>query len=347
MQDGQPTPEAAALPVQTPHHPPDDQPRLAFLLLLLSAAPHRRLTQGDLKRKLRTRAAASRGLTPESAGALLGRCEAQGHVRREQTRRTVTYTLTDAGAAHLSTLGAPPLAVRGNIVPPANDQIRTYRTAYLLFEVLRAPGQSLAEAEASDHVSDYARDRLDLNVATARHLWKEFAAQGLLTRSGEGRIARYSLTPAGRVKLANADFPKDREFRLKGDALAALLEAAREVGKQFTPEPSEPGESPVDDARLERAVLAAFEELLRERHTVTGMVPIHEVRAEVRRRLGDRATRHDTFDPVVVRLRQTGQFRLVPITDQSGAEAEQLQASIPGVGETLFYLEVAHEPAAR
>jgi hypothetical protein len=324
-----------------------DPPRLAFLLQLLSAAPGRRLTTGELNRKLRTRAAQSRGLTPELAGPLLERCEAQDQVRAERARRTVAYTLTEAGAAHLGPLEVPPLPGRGTIIPPASDEIRSYRTAYLLFEVLRAPGQSVAEAEAGSHVNDYARNNLDLNAATARHLWREFGAQGLLARSGEGRIARYSLTRDGQIKLANAAFPKDREFRLKGDALAALLEAAREVGKQFTLQPPAPDDRPPDPADLERAILAAFEELLRERHTVTGMVPIHEVRAEVRRQLGERAARHDTFDPVVIRLRHAGRFRVVPITDQSKASTDQLQASIPGIGETLFYLEAAREPAAR
>jgi hypothetical protein len=347
MQDAQPTPEATPQPTQPPHPSPTDPPRLAFLLHLLAAASNRRLTQGELNRKLRTRAAESQGLTPESAGPLLESCEAQGQVRAERARRTVAYTLTEAGAAHLGALEVPPLAGRGNIIPPASDEIRSYRTAYLLFEVLRAPGQSVAEAEAGDHVNDYARNNLDLNVATARHLWKEFAAQGLLARSGDGRIARYSLTRDGRIKLANAQFPKEREFRLKGDALAALLEAAREVGKEFTPRPPTPDNRPLDGAELERAILAAFEELLRERHTVTGMVPIHEVRAEVRRQLGERAARHDAFDPVVIRLRHASRFRIVPITDQSNASTDQLQASIPGIGETLFYLEVAREPAAR
>jgi len=347
MQDGHPTPQATALPTHPPDYPADDQPRLTFLLQLLAAAPNQRLTQGDLKRKLRTRAAESCGLAPESAGPLSARCESLGHVRIEQTRRTVTYTLTDVGVAHLGTLGATPLPGRAKIIPPANDQIRAYRTAYLLLEVLKTTEELLAEAEASDHLNNYARDKLDLNVATARHLWKELADQGLLARSGDGRIGRYSLTSAGRIKLVNAEFDSGHEFRMKGDALAALLEAAREVGKQFAVQSPESDDKPLDPAHLERAILVAFEELLRERHTVTGMVPIHEVRTEVRRQLGDQAAKHNSFDPVVLRLRQTSQFRLVPITDQSMASTDQLQASIPGMGETLFYLEAAHEPAAR
>ncbi len=347
MPDAQMAPEATAQLTEPLPSAPEDQPQLAFLLQMLFAAPEHRLTQGELKRKLGTRAARSQGLTPQSAIALLDRCEAHGHLRKQSSKRTVAYTLTEAGSAHLTTLGVYPVPGRGRIIPPSNDQIQAHRTALLLFEVLKGPEQSLAEAEISDHISDRARQELDLNVATARHLCMELAAQGLLARSGEGRIARYAITQAGRIKLANMDFPKDREFRLKGDALAALLEAAREVGKQFAPHGSEPGDRSLDQAELEHAILSAFQELLREQHTVTGMVPIHEVRAEVKKRLGERAARHDTFDSAIIQLRHASQFRLVPITDQSKASVEQLQAAIPGIGETLFYLEAAHEPAAR
>jgi DNA-binding PadR family transcriptional regulator len=345
MPDDQPIAEGTATPTLPPSPSTENQPGLAFLLHLLSAATDRRMRQGELNRKLQTKAAESQGLAPESARPLLERCEAQGWVRTERARGTVAYTLTDSGAAHLATLEAPPVR-RGAVIPAANDRIRAYRTAFLLFEVLTAPGQSVTEADAADHVKDYARDKLDLNVATARHLWKELATQGLLARSGEGRIARYALTQAGRSRLANTDFPEDREFRLKGGALNALLEAAREVGKQFTPPAAAP-DMPLDQSELERAILAAFEELLRERHAVTGMVPIHEVRAEVQRQLGTQAARHDTFDQAVISLRHAGRFRLVPITDLSKASLDQRQASIPGIGETLFYLEPAHEPAAR
>jgi hypothetical protein len=237
-------------------------------------------------------------------------------------------------------------STRGQVVPPANDQVREYRTGYLLLEVLKAPQHTLADADAAEHLDTYAREGLELNASTARHLWRDLAAQGLLAASGAGRAVRYTITPAGRVKLANADFPPGRKFSLTGQTLNALLEAAREVGKQFSPAPGEPAGRPARD-ELERAVLAAFEELHRERHAVTGLIPIHEVRAAVRDRLGAAAARHDVFDGAVRDLRRTGRLRLVPITDQSRASAGQLQDAIPGTGEVLFFMETAHEPAAR
>ncbi len=84
---------------------------------------------------------------------------------------------------------------------------------------------------------------------------------------------------------------------------------------------------------------------MRERHAVGGLVPIHEVRAAVRKQFGETAARHDVFDEVVLGLWRTQKLRLTPITDHAKATPDQLQDAIPGVGEILFYLEPAHAPA--
>ena len=265
----------------------------------------------------------------------------------ETAPRLVAYTLTDVGATRLDAMRtwlpeAKQPSRRGKVIPPSSDQVRDHRTGYLLLEVLKA--QSLAHADANDHLDTYAREGLELNAATARQLWQELAAQGLLTKAGDGRSLRYGLTAAGRVKLANAEFPTGRKFTLTGEVLTALLEAAREVGKQFAPATGEGAEPPAG-ADLERLVLTAFEELLRERHAVGGLVPIHEVRAEVRNRFGAAAARHDVFDDVVLQLWRAKKLRLTPIADHAKATPAQLGDAIPGVGETLFYLEAAHAPA--
>jgi hypothetical protein len=336
-------------PAPTPL-PPDEERPLAFLLGLLAGAPGRQLTRGELNKKLRTKAAEAVGLSPASAPPLLERCSSAGYLRTEAARRAVSYTLSDAGAAKLDTLRAllpeaKQPSSRGKIIPPASDQVRAQRATYLLLKVLQATGESLPASAAGNHLETYAREALELNAATARHHLQELVAQGLLSASGEGRIARCGLTLAGRVALANAEFPAGREFRLSGQALNALLEAAREVGKQFAAPPGEPAEPPAR-AELDRAVQAIFDGLLRERHAVTGLVPIHEVRAEVRQRFGDAAARHDLFDDVVVGLWRAKKIRLTPIADHARATPEQLRDAIPGVGETLFYLEAAHAPAA-
>src|SRR5262249_14780499 len=96
---------------------------------------------------------------------------------------------------------------------------------------------------------------------------------------------------------------------------------------------------------VKAAVLAATAEFRAERHAVTGLVPIWEVRQEIGRRFGDEAARHDIFDELVLQLWREGKARLTAISDLSKATPQQLQGAIPGSGNTLFYIEAAHELA--
>jgi hypothetical protein len=76
------------------------------------------------------------------------------------------------------------------------------------------------------------------------------------------------------------------------------------------------------------------------------LVPIPEVRAAIRDRFGEAVGGHDTFDDAVLGLWRAGRVRLTPIFDPAKAAPDQLRDAIPGVGETLFYLEAARDPAA-
>lgn len=324
--------------------------QMAFLLRLLSDAPGQKITRGKLGRRIKTVGAATAGLRPTNLSALITQLSGNGFVRVGKAGRADVYELTGAGAAHLDevrdrfSLGGN-RGGRGRVIPPANDQVRNLRLSYLLLQSLKTHPQPLPEAEANGLLDSYARDGLELNSATASHLRQELVRQGLFARTGSGRAIAYTLTPAGRLAVGNSAFPDDRKFPLTGRVLNQLLEMAREVGKQFTPDPELPVPPPKAE-EIERAILAAFEEMLRERHHVTGLVPIHEVRDAVRHRFGEVAARHDVFDPVLLRLRLTGGLRLVPISNPRDATPEQLRASVPGMGETIFYLEAAREPAA-
>lgn len=115
------------------------------------------------------------------------------------------------------------------------------------------------------------------------------------------------------------------------------------MGGQFGSQPDKPAASPEE---LRHAILESFEELLREEHGVTRLVPIHQVREAIRKRLGSTSARHDHFDEAVLSLWRKKRLGIVPITDPSRATPEQLRDSIPGEGDTLYYLEVAHEPVS-
>jgi predicted transcriptional regulator len=332
--------------ISAPGHvaqPSDADRKQAFLLHILATAPGRKLLRGQLAPKLKTKAAQALGL--EGLPEVFADLEAAGLVRKVKVTRSLVYELTDAGAARLAEVKdlVPAKPGRGGTKPPANEQVSTYRTGYLLLQVLRSRKCTVTEAEANKSLDTYAREGLELNVATAQHLRRDLVTSGLLAVQGNGRSATYSLTPAGWIALGNIRFENGRrQFRFPGEMLNRLLEAAREVGKQFTA--TTPSIPPVRE-ELERAILATFGELRREQHSTSGLVPIHEVRTAIRQQFGDSAARHDVFDEGVLGLWRAKKLRLIPITDLSKATPDQIQDAIPGVGETLFYLEAAHATA--
>lgn len=68
------------------------------------------------------------------------------------------------------------------------------------------------------------------------------------------------------------------------------------------------------------------------------MIPIHEIRRLVADHQGDEAASHPVFDPVIMRMRSEGRLRLIAISDTRDATLAQMEASIPGVNETIFYV---------
>ncbi|QDU38019.1 hypothetical protein Mal4_23390 [Maioricimonas rarisocia] len=97
-----------------------------------------------------------------------------------------------------------------------------------------------------------------------------------------------------------------------------------------------PGPAPAD---FDLLVMQGLRELTEEHHQRTRRVPIHELRQWVRQRSGDEAASHRVFDDRLKRLRAEGRVRFLAISDTSGVTEDQLAAAIPGVHETLFYVE--------
>jgi hypothetical protein len=97
-----------------------------------------------------------------------------------------------------------------------------------------------------------------------------------------------------------------------------------------TPEPAAPL---TDDALLDEA-----KNLLRDRHSHTGLVPIFELRHRVKVQFGDLAASHEELDGRLRRLRREHRVRLVSISDRSQATAEQLSDSVPGEDEMFYYV---------
>lgn len=325
-----------------------------YLLDQIARGPAAGASGGNLNKKIPAAVRRSLELTNPAANRVRDELAADGLLRKAKAGRTTTFALTDDGRAFLDHHRAklpPPKGFKS----PSNDRVIEFRTIYLLLRTLAAESETEPDRSTRAAANKFEKswvDTLELNVATADYLRIGLCGRGFLTMTKAGPTPEFALTPSGRSELGSWGFDKLAEFELKftGKTLNALLEAAREVGKQdLAAEPAaappalRPTATPDD---IDRAIAAAFNDLLREEFAVSGMVPIHRVRAVIRDSLGDAAARHDAFDPAVLRLWQVGELRLFPITDLSKASPDELRDSIPGTGETLFYLEAVRDPVA-
>jgi DNA-binding HxlR family transcriptional regulator len=231
-----------------------------------------------------------------------------------------------------------------------NDKLVEHAKALILVQLLVAPGRKMKKSEANKRLTTGQRKSLDLGLASANQLREQLAKDGFLSREqkpGRGAAVSYKLTDRGLAMLGTLEQYPPLQIRMKGDQLNALIAAVRAEGSAWQapkPEPI-PSPKPVPE-RLHEAILAEFEDLRRERYSHAGLVPIPEVRRRVADKYGAEAARHDVFDTHVQQLRQQRRLRLVPISDLRDATPEQLNDAIPGVNETLFYLEPASEQLA-
>ena len=341
-------PVAAAEPTASPAPPVDKKVReyqRAFLLRQLETAPHHRLSRGEANKRLSAGARKVLHLDPGEANQVREELAAENHVRVTKKGTSAVYELTDQGREYVKTLAQYPFPSRGrDDNETVSEEVRKCRQTYLLLQLFPEAGKSLTKGEAN-RLPGLGKSVLELTAAAANRLRRELAAEGLLAITSEGRHENYRLTPTGRDYLAaNAHFP-ERPIQIDGHALNALLLAARLAGRPQSA-PSEMANAaegePAPPADLAQAAYREFEELRREKYGHTGLVPIHEIRDALATRYGPRAARHDTLDEALHELRRKGQVRMLAIVDLQKATTEQLNGSVPGVNETLFYLEDAH-----
>jgi predicted transcriptional regulator len=321
-----------------------DQQR-QYLLYQVMAAADGKLARGVANRFPRGNQSALK-LTPTLANKIRDELAEEGHLKTSKKGATITYEITPEGKRYLESLPAHPKVSlpRGALT----GEVKNYCRTYLLLQLFQAPGQTLEQKVANRLGA--TGNKLDLNASRANSIRKELAEQGLIQIVKQGRNANLKLTPAGRVELgARGLFPDSMEFKFSGKALMALLDAVRDSTRDFEgDQPRAAGQVRAASGRqvdLSQAVLEEFDDLLREKHSRDGMVPIHEVRARVRQKYGADLARHDVLDAEIQRLRREGKVRLSAIADLQQANQDQLDDSIPGVNETLFYIEPAHEEA--
>jgi predicted transcriptional regulator len=321
-----------------------DEKTHAFLLGQL--ADRNSASKGELNNGMNASTRKALGLTTDRANEIRSELVAKGYLERG-AGRSGKYRLTTAGTTYLASL--PRFETTTRRAPAINeaevtDETRLGQRTFLLLQLLDAKDQKdrLSKADANK-IPKETMTGLDLTVAKANQRRDQLAEQGFIAIHRVGRATEYELTRDGREYLVAGGHHLDHvEFKIHGRTLNRLIEIAKE--KSFErPETPMPAERAVSTPELAEAVLRVFEELRRERHGFSGMVPIHEVRKRIAELFGATASRHDAFDDAVFALRQRGRLRLVAISDVTMATSEQLNASIPGNSETLFYLEAALE----
>jgi predicted transcriptional regulator len=343
--------------------PADDHMRVTrevYILAALNQAPDRMISKSDLEvgfgGKGKPKAAeltakqphlamfrdqSCLGLNPATTRAVLTDLALRGQVQVHRTADSESYSLTPSGAELLerSQGECPVLPPSGKPTLAPTESVRLGREAFVLLKLLQCVKNILWGSDAA--AGSYPKP-LKLNHATAWKVRDELAQKGHIAVQWDGKEGCYKLTPTGKQYLATLPFDALEEVKIKGSALTELLAASREGAKPATREI--PPQVTLTVEQLVAPVLEIFYELLRERFTVLDMVPIHEIRRAVAEQFGPHAASHAVFDEVLFDLRRAKKLWLVSISDRSRATPEQLQDSVPGVGETFFYAEKAHAP---
>jgi hypothetical protein len=235
-----------------------------------------------------------------------------------------------------------------------SEQLAEHQKALLLLHLLVAKGRRMKKGDANRKLTGALKKNLALSITAANQLRETLVGEKFIKKSlekiGSRKAEYYELTDRGLALLGSLEQYPPGIFRIKGSELNALISAVREqretwqeADKEARPTTTVSGHLP---SNLAETILAEFTYLRKERFGHTGLVPICEVRKRIAEKYGSDAARHDVFDPHVHLLRQQHRIRMVPISDLRDASEQQLNDSIPGVNETLFYLEPAHAQLA-
>jgi hypothetical protein len=132
----------------------------------------------------------------------------------------------------------------------------------------------------------------------------------------------------------------------KGKPKAKTVSAKAQAPASQTPTPSAPpvstpapAGSAMDAGVLKDHISDTFQDLLRDKYSHTYRVPIHELRDEIRKKLGDDAASNTIFNQTMIDMSKSGEFRLVEIDDRSTVPPETLSKSISASSGLLYYVK--------
>ncbi len=334
------------------------EPHQKTILALFEQAKNGRLSASDIQKKLglTSKNGPKDGLdAPAANGAITGLIAmglievASGAKDGPYPRARASYRLTENGKQHLS-LFPSKLELRP-ARPDHSDEQLQYQESFILLKVFSA--QPLTQSQLKGKLkTNAAKRQLELDVVNAPetisyHL-AELVEKGCLLEERSSNSFTYSLTKERGIRaLATGKQHTEVTFQLSGVALNALIAA---IGQAKPAEPRLEVPAVMDEPdyplypRSEPLgpmdILRYVELLLSDKYAGKDLIPIHEVRRLVAEHQGTEAAGHPVFDPLIKRMRTDRQLRLIAISDNRDATQEQLNDSIPGMNEILFYIVI-------
>ena len=339
-------------PPEDTHPMSESHPLETTVLKLFAEARDHRLAATSLQTKLATAAKKSGAAhaaaeVDQALTALIdaGKVAVTGGGKTgHHPRPRGSYRLTGAGKDHVKP---------GK--PDASDETLGYQEAYILLQMIRFPDHSASRSKLNEKLkSTSARTNLEFPQdgpkATIDYHLHNLVQAGSLEEERQGVSTIYTLTADGLKALGSADQHETVEFRFVGAALNFLLKAARDASNHEPaaashqtpppPEPDDPAPSQAAPAVDSKQIHAYIAQLKADKFAGRDLIPIHEVRALVAHHHGAEAASHPVFDRLLKTMRSEGELEIIAIADNRDATQEQLDHSIPGKNETLFYIVV-------
>ncbi len=220
--------------------------------------------------------------------------------------------------------------------------------------MIRFPDHSASRSKLNDKLkSTSARNNLEFPQdgpkATIDYHLHNLVQAGSLEEKRQGVSTIYTLTAAGLKALGSANQHETVEFRFLGSALNFLLKTARDssshesaAASHQAPTPPEPPDgapreaAPAVDPQQIHAYVA---QLKADKFAGRNLIPIHEVRSLVAHHHGPQAASHPVFDRLLKTMRSEGELAIIAIADSRDTPQHQLDDAIPGMNETLFFID--------
>jgi len=321
----------------------------AALLAIFSKLKDGRISAGDLKKKFA--AVSKKDPAPDASevdAALVGLIEqafisvSGGGKDGHHPRPNASYRLTDQGKRHVRPAR-----------PDISDEQLQGQEAFILLQVFRSKEKKLTRSELNAKLKTRAAvGQLEFDVKevpeTVDYHLAELVEKYHLDEERRGNSVSYALNPEnGTGALASATQHAGVSFTLTGETLNALIAAARASKPgQASDEDTVVSEEPDAAAPAPSRSLVAedidryIEQLRQDKYAGKDLIPIHEVRRLVAEHHGAEAAGHPTFDPLIKRMRSEDELELIAISDNRDATQQQLDDSIPGMNETIFFVVV-------